>query len=115
MSRLDWTEEILVFVSPSDKVTSSTYFHTEDSGVEILKLLTIIKTIWDRALFPGGNQQLLGASQRMSFLVSLIRKSMICGIKHLRTPNSSSLSINILYPMRSRAFEKSKNRSEDGG
>ena len=37
MSRVDWMEKVLVFVSPSDKDASSTYYHIEESGFEILR------------------------------------------------------------------------------
>ena len=101
--RLDWLVEVLVFVSLSDKDTPSTYFHIEDSGVEILKLLTINKKHMGPNFVPWMTPTVIGSQHRMS---------KIHGIKHLRTPKFSKLFINVLYAMRSNALEKSEKQRQ---
>ena len=41
--RLVWMIELPFLTSPSDNDTSSTYFQVQDSGSEILKLLTVTR------------------------------------------------------------------------
>ena len=82
MSRVDWMEEVLVYVSPSDKDTLSTYFHIEVLGVEILKLLTIIKHNTGPSFVPWGTprkQKQLGCNASSRELdiheISLLQKA----------------------------------------
>ena len=115
--RLVWilVVELLFLTSPSDKDTSSTYFQIQDSGSEILKFLIITKNNigpsfvpWGTPAFIGSQWEIEPANLTRCRRLWLDRKLIIHGIKDVWTPKSRSFSVSTLYPIRSKALEKSR-------
>ena len=101
--------ELLFLTSPSDNDTSSTYFQVQDSGSEILKLLTITRNNIGPSFVPWGTPAFIGSQSEikpanLTRCGRLDRKLIIHSIKDVRTPKSRSLSISTLYPYRKECF-----------
>ena len=98
---------------PSERVTSSTNFQMPDFPELHCKSLTIIKNRIGPNFVPWGTPALAGsqietASPSLTHCLRPDRKLTIHGIKDRLTPMSISFWIRILWPIRSKAFEKSK-------
>ena len=119
LSRPDWIIELLFPVSSFDREISSTSFPMVTSGWEVFKLLTITRNNIRPSLVPWGTPAVAGnqfESPSPTHCHRLVRKFMIHGIhvRDLRTPRSMGFSTKMLYPMQSKALEKSKKQSGDG-
>ena len=113
VSRLVWMVELRFLTRPSDNDTSSTYFQVQDSGSGIFKLLIITRNNIGPSFVPWGTPAVIGsqseiAPSNLTRCRRLDRKLIIHGIKDVRTPKSRSFSISTLFPMRSKALEKSR-------
>ena len=63
--RLVWMIELLFLTSPSDNYSSSTYFQVQDSGSEILKLLTITRNNIGPSFVPWGTPAFIGSQSEI--------------------------------------------------
>ena len=98
--------ELLFLINPSDSDTSSTYFQVRDSGSGIFKLLIITRNNIGTISVIGSQSEVEPAN--LTRCRRLVKKLIIHGIKYVRTPKSRNISDNTLYPMRSKALDKSK-------
>ena len=104
--------ELLLLKSPSESDTSSTYFQVRDSGSGIFKLIITRNNIGPSFVLWGtpaviGSQLEVGPAN-ITRCRRLVKKVMIHGIKYVRTLKSKSFSNSTLFPMRSKALEKSR-------
>ena len=105
--------ELLLLKSPSDSDTSSTYFQVRDSGSGIFKLLIITRNNIGPSFVLWGTPTVIGSQlevgpANITRCRRLVKKLMIRGIKYVRTLKSKSFSNSTLFPMRSKALEKSR-------
>ena len=98
--------ELLFLINPSDSDTSSSYFQVRDSGSGIFKLLIITRNNIGTISVIGSQSEVEPAN--LTRCRRLVKKLIIHGIKYVRTPKSRNISDNTLYPMRSKALDKSK-------
>ena len=110
--RLVWMFELLFLISPSDSDTSSTYFQVRDSGSGIFKFLIITRNNIGLSFVPWGTPAVIWSQSEVEPANLMrcrrfVRKLIIHGIKYVR-PSSRSFSNSTLYPMRSKALEKSR-------
>ena len=105
--------ELLFLINPSDSDKSSSYFQVRDSGSGIFKLLIITRNNIGPSFVPWGTPAVIGSQSEvepanLTRCRRLVKKLIIHGIKYVRTPKSRNISDNTLYPMRSKALDKSK-------
>ena len=113
VSNVDWMDAPPFLVRHSEIETSSTNFQRFVSGVGMDKSLIMMTNRIGPSLVPWGTPALTGSQSKNAspiFTRSLWseRKLMIHGIRHRRTPKSTSFLISTLWLIRSKAFEKSK-------
>ena len=103
--RLVWMVELLFLTSPLDNDTSSTYFQTQDSGSEILKLLIITKNNIGPSFVPWGMLAFVGSQWEID-PVNLIswtfskksRKNEICKANHSNQNSMRKFNFRRIIP-----------------
>ena len=93
--------------------TCSTYFQMDVFAEAHWRSLIIIKNRIGPSLFPWGTPTVIGCHPEKTLLnltrcLRSVRKLIIHGVRHLLTPIRISFSLRTLYPIRSKALEKSK-------
>ena len=115
VSNVDWMDAPPFFVRHSEIETSSTNFHRFVSGMGMDKSLIMMRNRIGPSLVPWGTPALTGSQSKNASPIFTRclwseRKLMIHGIRHRRTPKSTSFLISTLWLIRSKAVEKSKKR-----